>query len=498
MLSSHLRHYCGAGFIALLCASPLVSQTFAPPKHYGPFTDSYQLATGDFNRDGAADFVGAANFNNGTQTEVVVYMNSGGGTFGTPSVVSGSVGAGNVAVGDFNQDGNLDIAFTAPNSQVGVAYGNGKGGFGSPHFYSVKGAPNSIAVADYNGDGKADIATLSNSTKEVTVLTNTGTSFTSSSFTVPLYYSSNNSGYPPDNVGSLVSGDFNGNHKQDLAYLDICTDSACGPGLSRIYTLINTGSGSSFTPNLLNDQVSYTAELDAADVDLDGKVDLLVSTAGGGTAAAFVEYSNGNNSFTQVFFDDYDPGSGQPLHMVVGDFNNDGIEDIAGYTQIAPDGVTVYGFDVYTGKGGRSFNPAVHIADNTNVSPRGGFAAGFIDQNGTKDIALVDTTGLAIFLNTTSTAKDPCSYLTTVGIHNCGPANGSSGAATIHVLDSYRSSVQPAARIEFWADGKKLFQEYQDFLSTYVTLSKGTHQLSVVGVDATGKYIKSNTTYTVQ
>lgn len=42
-----------------------------------------------------------------------------------------------------------------------------------------------------------------------------------------------------------------------------------------------------------------------------------------------------------------------------------------------------------------------------------------------------------------------------------------------------------------------MFQEYSDLLNIYVTLSSGAHQLSVVGVDATGKYIKSNTTYTV-
>ena len=119
---SYLRRYCGAGFVALLCASPLLPQTFAPPKNYGPFTDCFQLATGDFNRDGAADFAGAANFNKGTQTEVVVYMNSGSGTFAAPSVVSGSTGVRAVAVGDFNQDGNLDIAFILSTSaRVGVA-----------------------------------------------------------------------------------------------------------------------------------------------------------------------------------------------------------------------------------------------------------------------------------------------------------------------------------------------------------------------------------------
>jgi hypothetical protein len=50
----------------------------------------------------------------------------------------------------------------------------------------------------------------------------------------------------------------------------------------------------------------------------------------------------------------------------------------------------------------------------------------------------------------------------------------------------------------FWVDGKKLLQEYRDLLNKNVTLSVGTHQLSVVGVDATGKYIKTNTTYTVK
>lgn len=495
---SHLRGSCGALFTALLCASPMFSQTFANPARYGSFTDTFQLATGDFNRDGAADFAGAANFNNGTETEVVVYMNSGSGTFQTPSVLSGSTGATAVAVGDFNRDGKLDIAFIA-GAQVGVAYGNGDGTFQSPKFYSVNGSADSIAVQDYNDDGKPDIATLSNDSKEVTILTNTGTSFTTYSFAVPLYYSSNNSGYPLDNVGSLVTGDFNGTHKEDLAYLDNCADVNCGPGLARIYTLINNGKGTSFTANLLSDQISYTGELDAADVDLDGKVDLLVSTSGGAYGyEAFVEYSNGDNSFTQVAFTASSDNVAAPQHLVVGDFNNDGIEDIAGYTDTATDQNPVYGFDVYTGKGGRSgFNQPVHFADNTSSSPRGGFAAGFINQNGTKDIALVDSTSLAVFLNTTSTSKDPCSYDSGVGLHNCGPANNSSGPATIHVLDAYRASVQPALRIEFWADGKKLFQEYADLLNTSVTLSVGTHQLSVVGVDATGETTKSNTTYTV-
>jgi hypothetical protein len=482
---------------ALLLASPLFSQTFAAPKHYPPFTDISQMVAADFNHDGAVDLVGYALINSGTQTEIMVYMNSGTGTFAAPVALPGSTGGGYVAVGDFNQDGNLDVAFLYGATQVAVSYGDGRGNFASPLFYTVNGSADSIVVGDFNNDGKQDIATLSDSTKMVTILTNTGKSFTSSSFAVPLYYSSNNKGYPPDSVSHLVAGDFNGTHITDLAYLDLCQDSACGPGLSKVYTLINSGSGT-FAPNLLPDQISGFGELHSADVDLDGKVDLLLSSWDTGSDAVYVDYSNGNGRFTQVNIStSYNYGF--PHNIVVGDFNNDGVEDVAGYTDQDLYGNPDYGFDVYTGKGGRTgFNTPMHFADNVTASPRGGFAAGFVNQNGTKDIAMIDPTSLAIFLNTTATTKDPCSYPTKTGIHNCGPANGSSGPAKVHILDSYRASAQPALRIEFWSDGHKLFQEYSDRLDTYVTLATGTHQLSVVGVDATGKYIKSNTTYTVK
>jgi hypothetical protein len=493
----NLRRILGACSAALLLSYPLFCQTFAAPKNYGPFTDSFQLKAGDFNRDGAADLIGAANFNNGTQTHLVIYMNNGSGGFLTPAVIAGTTSAFAVSVGDFNQDGNLDVAFASGTSaQVGVAYGNGHGTFGTPIFYGVTGAPNSLAVGDYNGDGKPDIATMSDSTKEVTILTNTGSSFTSKSFAVPLYYKSQ--GYSGDAIAGLVAGDFNGNHKQDLAYTDGCTDANCGP-VSRIYTLINSGS-EIFTPNLLPDVVDQLVELTAADVDLDGKVDLLVFSEGAGyVAQAYVDYSNGNNSFTRVYMDDYQSSDGIPQNLVVGDFNNDGIEDVAGYTNTDGYGTPDYGFEVFTGKGGRSgFNAPVHYADNTTVSLRGGFAAGFFDQNGTKDVAVVDANGLAVFLNTTATTKDPCPYPTSTGLHNCSPANGGSGPSPVHILDSFKASAQPALRIEFWVDGHKVFQEYGDLLNTYVSMAAGTHQLSVVGVDATGKYIKSNTTYTVK
>lgn len=482
---------------ALSLITPLLAQTFAAPKNYPPFTDSFRVAVGDFNRDGAADMVGVTNFNGGTQVDF--YLNNGSGVFGTPKVVPGTSGALQALVGDFNQDGNLDFAFIVYNTnRVGICYGDGKGGFGAPVFHTINGSVDSIAVGDFNVDGKPDIAVLSNSTKTVTVLTNTGTSFSSYHLSVPLYYSTHNSGYPPDNVSSLVTGDFNGIHRFDLAYLDACADSSCGPGLSRIYELKNNGNNS-FTPLLLNDVVGGSGQIFSADVDLDGKVDLLVdSNAGGNGASAFVEYSNGNGSFTPVFVDDNNASAGAPLTLLVGDFNNDDIEDIAVLTDSFLYGGADQGFDVYTGKGGRSgFNDPAHFADNTTVSPRGGFAAAFFDKNGKRDVALVDATGLSVFLNTTGTSGDPCTFPAGIGLHRCLPAGGGSGTSPVHVLATYKAAAQPVLRIEVWVDGKKVFQDYSDVVNTSVSLAPGKHQFSIVGVDATGKFVKANSTYTV-
>lgn len=491
------RHLLRIVSCTFLLTFPVFAQTFAAPRNYPPFTDSFRFAVGDFNRDGAADLIGVANFNGGMQIDF--YLNNGSGAFGTPTAIPGTSGALQAQVGDFNQDGNLDFAFIVDSTnRIGVCYGDGKGGFSAPVFHTVNGTVYSLAVGDFNADGKPDIAVLSDSTKSVTVLTNTGSSFSSYHFSVPLYYSTHNTGYAPDNVSSLVTGDFNGVHRFDLAYLDACADSACGPGLSRIYELKNNGNNS-FTPLLLNDVVSGSGQLFSADVDLDGKVDLLVdSNAGGNGASAWVEYSNGNGSFTPVSIDDNNASAGAPLTLLVGDFNNDDIEDIAALTDSLLYGGADQGFDVYTGKSSRSgFNGPVHFADNTTVSPRGGFAAAYFDKNGKRDVALDDANGLSIFFNTTGTTGDPCTFPAGVGLHRCLPAAGGSGPSPVHVLATYKAAVQPAQRIEVWVDGKKVFQDYSDIVNKSLSLAAGKHQLSIVGVDATGKFVKANSTYTV-
>src|SRR5262245_55891004 len=111
-----------------------------------------------------------------------VLMNNGDGTFKAPV----SYGEGltqyqlfhnDVAAGDFNGDGKLDLAVAnAGDSNVNVLMGKGDGTFQPAVNYAVGPNPTSIGVGDFNGDGKLDIAVANDNgnASSVSVLQGTG------------------------------------------------------------------------------------------------------------------------------------------------------------------------------------------------------------------------------------------------------------------------------------------------------------------------------------
>jgi VCBS repeat protein/centrosomal CEP192-like protein len=99
------------------------------------------LAAGDFNNDGVPDLIAPPL--NGLPT---ILLGNGDGTF-TPVASQPTISSAPPVLGDFNDDGNLDVI-----SSAAVLLGNGDGTFVEQN-ESISGS----LAADLNGDGKLDL-----------------------------------------------------------------------------------------------------------------------------------------------------------------------------------------------------------------------------------------------------------------------------------------------------------------------------------------------------
>jgi hypothetical protein len=114
------------------------------------------VAVSDVNGDGKPDIVAVTA--DGTNL-IVMLLNDGTGNFVQGASVQAGMGASQVALGDFNQDGFLDIAvLNTGDATIGIFSGNGDGTFQAMVPYSVGLNPAAFSIADLNLDGYMDFA----------------------------------------------------------------------------------------------------------------------------------------------------------------------------------------------------------------------------------------------------------------------------------------------------------------------------------------------------
>jgi hypothetical protein len=145
--------------------------TFQPKKDFGTgFTQSADLASGDFNADGKTDLVVA----NNADDSVSILLGNGDGTFTLQSSIALPVTPFRVVARDIDADGKLDLVVARRNSAtVSILIGKGDGTFGAPIDFGVGAGPQFIAVTDLNGDGLVDIVTPNEDDGTVSILLNT-------------------------------------------------------------------------------------------------------------------------------------------------------------------------------------------------------------------------------------------------------------------------------------------------------------------------------------
>jgi hypothetical protein len=366
-------------------ASGSLTETTGSPFAVG--TNPYFVAVGDFNGDGNLD-IATANNDSGGSVTVLLGNGTGGFTAAPGSPFAVGTNPQSLAVGDFNGDGNLDIAAAnfgsnsvLANGSVTVLLGNGTGGFaaapGSP--FTVGIWPTSVAVGDFNGDGNLDIATANRGSGNITVLLGNGTGGFTAAAGSPLT-TAHGTSY------SLAVGDFNGDGNLDIA-ASLYTGS--NPSVA---VLLGDGTGG-FTAAAGSPYPAgaYPLSMAVGDFNGDGKLDIATANALNNTVTVLLGNATnigGAFGFTAA------PGSpfavevgimSSPYSVAVGDFNGDGNLDIA-TANSGSDNVTVL---LGTGTGGFTAAPLQFRAGNNPIS----VAVGDFNGDGKLDVATANPTG---------------------------------------------------------------------------------------------------------
>lgn len=130
------------------------------------------ITSGDFNGDGNLDLAVANN------SFVSILLGVGNGTFlPAMNINIGDSPLLGILAGDFNGDGKLDLAVTDVDvgaNNVSVLLGNGDGTFQPPLSFPVGQSPVGIASADFNGDGKLDLVVANEFSQNISVLLGNG------------------------------------------------------------------------------------------------------------------------------------------------------------------------------------------------------------------------------------------------------------------------------------------------------------------------------------
>jgi hypothetical protein len=134
-------------------------------------TNAYDVAVGDVNADGVLDIV-TANWSYGS---VSVLLGDGLGGYGAAQTFAAGSYPHSLALGDFTGDGNVDIAVTDFYAyRVNLLSGAGDGAFTAPIPFAAGLNPASLASGDFDGEGWLDLATANYGGSSVAVLLNDG------------------------------------------------------------------------------------------------------------------------------------------------------------------------------------------------------------------------------------------------------------------------------------------------------------------------------------
>lgn len=421
-----------------------------------------------------------------------------------------------IVTGDFNRDGYPDVA-VAERSAVEVYLSNGSGG------YTLKAtlpaaSPTQVETADVNHDGKLDLIVTSSSNPGVMIFRGAGDGTFLPSASIP-------TALPVYEVepASLVTPAV-----ADLVTRECDTHSSPVKCSVRVYR--NNGSGGySAASNVINasthlNGIAYRG-LVLADLNGDGKADLAVARQdgfdvfagiGNGTFAAPTHYavtggvlslavgSLRNNSWLDLIVGaPYSGCSGDPCQsyaeaylnngtgkfslksknlvygqfFVTSDLDGDGFPEIVGVNGGHFSGNLQY----LRGHGNGYFDAALSVA-----SPDTGFVPVARDMtlDGRHDLLYPEDLPADVRILTNTNTPSPCPSPPSSKLQ----ATFGLSATVAGDITLFGAANSPAGviRIEFWLDGKKITETWNDEIVVHFHAAKATHHLVLIAVDKYG------------
>ena len=326
-----VANYFGSSTVSVLLnttAPGAATPSFAAQNTFATGSGPHSVTTADVNGDGKPDLI-VANFDGNT---ISVLLNTTVPGAATPSFAAQrtfAAGSGPIAItaADINGDGKLDLILTNfGGNTVSVLLNTTAPGATTPSFaarqtFATGTNPFSVAVADVNGDGKPDlIVTATNiNSNSVSVLLNT----TASGATTPSFAAQQTFATGSNNQ-SVTVAEINGDGKPDLIVANFYDDT--------VSVLLNTTAPGATTPSFATQQIFTTGpsprSATAADVNNDGKPDLIVANSDGNTVSVLLN-TTVPGATTPSFAAQQTFATGdKPVFVTVGDMNGDGKPDL--------------------------------------------------------------------------------------------------------------------------------------------------------------------------
>jgi hypothetical protein len=340
------------------------------------FPSRWWYATGDFNGDGKPDVLMSTQYSNNGQPPgngVLVLTGNGDGSFATPILSTLSFVPAIVAAGDLNGDGKAD-AVAVGSGTVAVLFGNGDSTLTGEVDYSLPDgtdSPGRAIIGDFNGDGKADIA--------VAMFGSAGCSSPCAPGVYVLYGQAGGTFSPAQRVDSsmqplLAGADINGDGRVDLVVADagvITGNGLQSAGVLHVYLGQSNGQFQSSTPAI---PALVFSDVAIADVNNDSKPDIVAAADNtSGQTQIDVLLGHGDGTFASAASTEIAGGTSDPAPLIaVADFNDDGNRDIAYFLANSFSGILF-------GVGDGSFSPQINTRIFTPISPGSPMA---LDLNG--------------------------------------------------------------------------------------------------------------------